>query len=333
MDTKKPRMKKEQQQYLLNFLMRNPETVNGNCQLPATKRLWTKLTEALNGMGGVRKTQKDWLETYKLLARRAKAKMRTQRASMQRTGGGPPADICLTELEKKTINIEGTSTIYGLPGVMEAGIIIVPGTPQPIVDVPDPHVKQNIVMVLDDTQLPKPKQTLILDAVTVDIHSDTEEEPLKEAAIVDALTPTASHDEATVVTSMATDASSIPTASRVGRIAVDALMMPAANRDLATISCSREHTVASTPEQRLEDGVVRNTPRLERRNARRATPRTLVPPADSATLQEDAMIAALREGAQAQMALANAQTEAARYLGDCIMRAATMFVEAINKNK
>ncbi|CAG5055408.1 unnamed protein product [Parnassius apollo] len=204
MDTKKPRMKKEQQQYLLNFLMRNPETVNGNCQLPATKRLWTELTEALNGMGGVRKTQKDWLETYKLLARRAKAKMRTQRASMQRTGGGPPADICLTELEKKTINIEGTSTIYGLPGAVEA---------------------------------------------------------------------------------------------------------------------------------RLEDGVVRNTPRLERRNARRATPRTLVPPADSATPQEDAMIAALREGAQAQMALANAQTEAARYLGDCIMRAATMFVEAINKNK
>ncbi|CAG5024173.1 unnamed protein product [Parnassius apollo] len=258
--------------------------------------------------------------------------MRTQCVSMQRTGGGPPADICLTELEKKTINIEGTSTIYGLPGAVEAGIIIVPGTPQPIVDVPDPYVKQNIVMVLDDTQLPKPKQTLILDAVTVDIHSDTEEEPPKEAAMVDALTPTASHDEATVVTSMATDASSIPTASRVGRIAVDALM-PAANRDLATISCSREHTVASTPEQRLEDGVVRNTPRLERRNARRATPRTLVPPADSATLQEDAMIAALREGTQAQMALANAQTEAARYLGDCIMRAATMFVEAINKNK
>ncbi|CAG5030366.1 unnamed protein product [Parnassius apollo] len=136
--------------------MRNPETVNGNCQLPATKRLWTELTEALNGMGGVRKTQKDWLE---LLARMAKAKMRTQRASMQRTGGGPPADICLTELEKKTINIEGTSTIYGLPGAVEAGIIIVPGTPQPIVDVPDPYVKQNIVMVLDDTQLPKPKQT------------------------------------------------------------------------------------------------------------------------------------------------------------------------------
>ncbi|CAG5041399.1 unnamed protein product [Parnassius apollo] len=147
MDTKKPRMKKEQQQYLLNFLMRNPETVNGNCQLPATKSLWTELTEALNGMGGVRKTQKDWLETYKLLARRAKAKMRTQRASMQRTGGGPPADICLTELEKKTINIEGTSTIYGLPGAVEAGIIIVPGTPQPIVDIPDPYVKQNIVMI------------------------------------------------------------------------------------------------------------------------------------------------------------------------------------------
>ncbi|CAG5015347.1 unnamed protein product [Parnassius apollo] len=183
MDTKKPRMKKEQQQYLLNFLMRNPEMVNGNCQLPATKRLWTELTEALNGMGGVRKTQKDW----------AKAKSRTQRASMQRTGGGPPADICSTELEKKTINIEGTSTIYGLPGAVEAGIIIVPGTPQPIVDVPDPHVKQNIVMVLDDAQLPKPKQTLILDAVTVDIHSDTEEEPPKEAAMVDALTPTASH--------------------------------------------------------------------------------------------------------------------------------------------
>ncbi|CAG4999755.1 unnamed protein product [Parnassius apollo] len=142
MDTKKPRMKKEQQQYLLNFLMRNSETVNR--------------------------------------------------------------------------------------------------TPQPIVDVLDPHVKQNIVMVLDDTQLPKPKQTLILDAVTVDIHSDTEEEPPKEAAMVDALTPTASHDGATVVTSMATDASSIPTASRVGRIAVDALMMPAANRDLATIGCSRE---------------------------------------------------------------------------------------------
>ncbi|CAG5041401.1 unnamed protein product [Parnassius apollo] len=197
MDTKKPRMKKEQQQYLLNFLMRNPETVNGNCKLPATKRLWTELTEALNGMGGVRKTQKNWLE----------------------------------------------------------GIIIVPGTPQPIVDVPDPYVKQNIVMVLDDTQLPKPKQTLILDAVPVDIHSDTEEEPPKEAAMVDALTPTASHDGATVVTSMATDASSIPTASRVGRIAVDALMMPAANRDLATISCSREHIVASTPEQRLGDGA------------------------------------------------------------------------------
>ncbi|CAG4955862.1 unnamed protein product [Parnassius apollo] len=222
MDTKKPRMKKEQQQYLLNFLMRNHETVNGNSQLPATKRLWTELTEALNGMGGVRKTQKDWLETYKLLARRAKAKMRTQRASMQRTGGGPPAYICLTELEKKTINIEGTSTIYGLPGAVEAGIIIVTGTPQPIVDVPDPHVKQNIVMVLDDTQLPKPKQTLILDAVTVDIHSDTEEELPKEAAMVDALTPTASHDGATVVTSMVTDASSIPTASRVGRRVDDA---------------------------------------------------------------------------------------------------------------
>ncbi|CAG4993043.1 unnamed protein product [Parnassius apollo] len=198
MDTKKPRMKKEQQQYLLNFLMRNPETVNGNSccslcenQLPATKRLWTELTEALNGMGGVRKIQKDWLE---------------------------------------------------------------------------------------------------------DIYSDTEEEPPKEAAMVDALTPTASHDGATVVTSMATEASSIPTASRVGRIAVDALMMPAANRDLATISCSRVHIVASTPEQRLEDGVVRNTPRLEHRNARRATPRMLVPPADSATLQEDAMIAALRGG-------------------------------------
>ncbi|CAG4954931.1 unnamed protein product [Parnassius apollo] len=242
MDTKKPRMKKEQQQYLLNFLMRNPETVNGNCQLPATKRLWTELTEALNGMGGDRKTQKDWLETYKLLARRAKAKMRTQCASMQSTGGGHPADNCLTELEKKTINIEGTSTIYGLPGAVEAGIIIVPGTPQPIVDVPDPYVKQNIVM---------------------DIHSDTEEEPPKEAAMVDALTR-------------------------------------------------------------------RN---LMRRNAHRATPRTLVPPADSATPQEDAMIVALREGAQAQVALANAQTEAARYLGDCIMRAATMFVEAINKNK
>ncbi|CAG5011164.1 unnamed protein product [Parnassius apollo] len=191
-------------------------------------------------------------QTYKLLARRAKAKMRTQRASMQRTGGGPPADICWTEMEKKTINIEGTSTIYGLPGAVEA-----------------------------------------------DIHSDTEEEPAKEAAMVDALTPTASHDGATVVTSMATDASSIPTASRVGRIAVDALMVPAANRDLATISCSREHIVASTPEQTLEDGVVRNTPRLARRNARRATPRTLVPPADSATPQEDAMIAALREGVSA----------------------------------
>ncbi|CAG4933027.1 unnamed protein product [Parnassius apollo] len=199
----------------------------------------------------------EW-ETYKLLARRAKAKMRKQRACMQRTGGGPPADICLTELEKKTINIEGTSTIYGLPGAVEAGIIIVPGTPQPIVDVPDPHVKQNIVMVLDDTQLPKPKQTLILDAVTV---VNTEEEPPKEAAMVDTLTPTASHDGATVVTSMATDASSIPTASRVGRIAVDALMMPAANRDLATISCSREHIVASTPEQN-GDGEVRNTLRL-----------------------------------------------------------------------
>ncbi|CAG5058062.1 unnamed protein product [Parnassius apollo] len=221
MDTKKPRMKKEQQQYLLNFLMRNSETVNR--------------------------------------------------------------------------------------------------TPQPIVDVPDPHVKQNIVIVLDDAQLPKPKQTLIVDAVTVDIRSDTEEEPPKEAAMVDALTPTASHDGATVVTSMVTDASSIPTASRVGRIAVDALMMPAANRDLATIGCSREHIVASTPEQRLEDGVVRNTPRLERRNVRRATPRTLVPPADSATPQEDAMIAALREGAQALMALANAQTEAARALTNSFM--------------
>ncbi|CAG5006479.1 unnamed protein product [Parnassius apollo] len=85
---------------------------------------------------------------------------------------------------------------------------------------------------------------------------------------------------------MATDASSIQTAYRVGRIAVDALMMPAANRDLATISCSREHIVASTHEQRLEDGLVRNTQRLERRNARRATPHTLVPPADSATPQE-----------------------------------------------
>ncbi|CAG4967497.1 unnamed protein product [Parnassius apollo] len=132
-----------------------------------------------------------------------------------------------------------------------------------------------------------------------DVHSDTEEAPPKEAAMVDALTPTASHGGATVVTSMATDASSIPTASRVGRFAVDALRMPAAKRGLATISCSREHIVASTPEQRLEDGVVRNTPRLERRNGRRATPRTLMPPADSATPQEDAMIAALREGAQA----------------------------------
>ncbi|CAG4937189.1 unnamed protein product [Parnassius apollo] len=219
MDTKKPRMKKEQQQYLLNFLMRNPETVNGNCQLPATKRLWTELTEALNGMGGVRKTQKDWLETYKLLARRAKAKMRTQRASMQRTGGGPPADICLTELEKKNNKYRGDINYIWIAWSCGSWI------PQPIVDVPDPNVKQNIVMVLDNTQLPKPKQTLILDAVTVDIHSDTEEEPPKEAAMVDVLTPTASHDGATVVTSMATDASSIPTASRVGRIAVDALMI------------------------------------------------------------------------------------------------------------
>lgn len=107
---------------LWEFLIHNKDIASAyNRSLHAkeySRRKWTEIAATLNAEGdGAHKDWKGWSKYWVDYKAKIKSKVAALRSSQTRTGGGPSTERCLTDIEKRFLQILGEDFGHGISGV------------------------------------------------------------------------------------------------------------------------------------------------------------------------------------------------------------------------
>ncbi|KAK4882318.1 hypothetical protein RN001_005637 [Aquatica leii] len=125
---KRGKVSEWQKQVLLQFLEDNPNVKSGkfsaNFTYKTAQRSWQTIAEQLNAIGPVQKSWCQWRKTWQDMKTKAKTKGGELRREREKTGGGPPTNTLITDVdEERILNLIGPVCIGGHPNTKTSRVV------------------------------------------------------------------------------------------------------------------------------------------------------------------------------------------------------------------
>jgi hypothetical protein len=91
----------------------------------ASKELaWQAITEEVNAASNISRTADDIRRKWAAMKSATKSKVASQRRAVKRTGGGPPENTALTDVESNIVDLIGKETVEGVDGGFDLSMMM-----------------------------------------------------------------------------------------------------------------------------------------------------------------------------------------------------------------